>query len=276
VSDLVSPVSAPLTTALGVFDSGVGGLSVLRELRALLPHASIVYVADSAYVPYGTKPPALIRDRSMAIARFLVAKWHVRAVVVACNTATTHAVDLLRLNFPSVPFVGMEPAIKPAAAATRSRVVGVLATDATLDGERFASLMKRHAEGIEVLTESCPGLVEQVEAGDLSGPRTIDLLQSCTVKLVARGADTIVLGCTHYPFLRDTLQGLVGPSVTLIDTAGAVARQTERVLADGPDGSPTGSVGRVVFFTSGDPSVVRASLERLWDEPVLEVNRLEV
>ncbi len=265
-----------VTTDLGVFDSGVGGLSVLRELRALLPHDNIVYVADSANVPYGTKPPALIRERSMAIARFLVEKRHARAVVVACNTATTYAVDLLRQTFSSVPFVGMEPAIKPAAAATRSGVVGVLATDATLDGERFASLMKRHAEGIEVLTQSCPGLVEQVEAGELSGPRTIDLLQRYTAPLLTGGADTIVLGCTHYPFLRDTLQGLVGPGVALIDTAGAVARQTARVLADGRDRVATGAAGRVVFYTSGDPRAVRPSLERLWAEPVLEVNRLEV
>jgi glutamate racemase len=269
-------MSDTLTTDLGVFDSGVGGLSVLRELRALLPHEHIVYVADSANVPYGTKPPELIRDRSMAIARFLVEERHARAVVVACNTATAHAVDLLRQSFSSVPFVGMEPAIKPAAAATRRGVVGVLATDATFDGERFANLMKRHAEGIEVLTQSCPGLVEQVEAGDLSGPRTIDLLQRYTAPLLARGADTIVLGCTHYPFLRDTLQGLVGPTVTLIDTAGAVARQTARVLADRPDRDPTGAAGRVVFFTSGDPSAVRPSLEGLWGEPVQEVNRLEV
>ena len=269
-------MSATLTTGLGVFDSGVGGLSVLRELRALLPHEQIVYVADSANVPYGTKPPELIRDRSMRIARFLVEVRHARAVVVACNTATTHAVDLLRRTFGSVPFVGMEPAIKPAAAATRRGVVGVLATDATLDGERFASLMRRHAEGVEVLTQSCPGLVEQVEAGDLTGPRTIDLLQRYTAPLLARGADTIVLGCTHYPFLRDTLQGLVGPTVTLIDTAEAVARQTARVLVDRPDRDSTGAAGRVVFFTSGDPSAVRPALERLWDEPVLEVNRLDV
>jgi len=269
-------MSDPLTTDLGVFDSGVGGLSVLRELHALLPHQGIGYVADSAYVPYGTKPPAVIRERSMAIARFLVERLRARAVVVACNTATTHAVDLLRQTFASVPFVGMEPAIKPAAAATRSGVVGVLATDATLDGERFASLMKRHAEGIEVLTQSCPGLVEQVEAADLAGPLTIDLLQRYTAPLLARGADTIVLGCTHYPFLRDSLQRLVGPSVTLIDTAAAVARQTARVLADRPGREPAGTEGRVVFFTSGDPDVVRPSLERLWEGAVLEVNRLEV
>ena len=136
--------------------------------------------------------------------------------------------------------------------------------------------MRRHAEGVEVLTQSCPGLVEQVEAGDLSGPRTIDLLRRYTAPLLARGADTIVLGCTHYPFLRDALQGLVGPAVTLIDTAEAVARQTARVLADRPDRESTGTAGRVVFFTSGDPSAVRTSLGRLWHEPVLEVNRLDV
>jgi glutamate racemase len=269
-------MSDTVTTDLGVFDSGVGGLSVLRELRTLLPHDHIVYVADSAHVPYGTKPPQVIRDRSMAIARFLVERWQARTVVVACNTATTHAVDLLRQTFSSVPFVGMEPAIKPAAAATRSGVVGVLATNATLDGERFASLMKRHAEGIEVLTQSCPGLVEQVEAGDLAGPLTIDLLRRYTAPLLARGADTMVLGCTHYPFLRDTLQRLVGSSVTLIDTAAAVARQTARVLANRPDRNVADRTGRVVFFTSGDPVTVHPSLARLWDEPVLEVNRLEV
>ena len=265
-----------LTTDLGVFDSGLGGLSVLRELRALLPHQNIVYVADSANVPYGTKTPELIRSRSVAIARFLVEERHARAVVVACNTATTHAVDLLRRTFSGVPFVGMEPAIKPAAAATRSGVVGVLATDATLDGERFASLTKRHAEGIEVLTQGCPGLVEQVEAGDLSGPRTIDLLQRYTAPLLAGGADTIVLGCTHYPFLRDTLQGLLGPTVTLIDTAAAVARQTARVLAGRHDRDAIGAAGRVVFFTSGNPGAVRLSLKRLWEEPVQKVNQLEV
>jgi glutamate racemase len=213
----------------------------------------------------------------MTIARFLVEKRHARAVVVACNTATTHAVDLLRQAFPGVPFVGMEPAIKPAAAATRSGVVGVLATAATLHGDRFASLTKRHAEGIEVLTQSCPGLVEQVEAGDLSGPHTIDLLRRYTAPLLAGGVDTIVLGCTHYPFLRGTLQGLLGPTVTLIDTAAAVARQTARVLTDRHDRDAIGSAaGRVVFFTSGDPGAVRVSLERLWEEPVREVNQLEV
>lgn len=269
-------MSDPSTSDLGVFDSGVGGLSVLRELRLHLPYDKIAYVADSAWVPYGTKPPALIRERSMAITRFLVESCRVRGVVVACNTATTHAVDLLRQTFSGVPIVGMEPAIKPAAAATRSGVVGVLATAATFDGDRFGSLMSRHADGIEMLTQSCPGLVEQVEAGDISGRRTIDLLQRCTAPLIARGADTIVLGCTHYPFLREVLQRLVGDSVTLIDTAVAVARQTARVMP-ARQGVPASAMpGRITFFTSGDPGAVLPALRRLWGEPILEVHRLAV
>src|SRR3954462_3437154 len=214
---------------IGMFDSGLGGLSVLRELVRLTSDADVVYVADSAHVPYGTKPPDFIRERSVAITRFLVAQ-HARAVVVACNTATTHAVATLRDAFPDVPIVGMEPALKPAAAATRSGVVGVLATPATLDGERFATLVERYTDGIELLTQPSPGLVECVEAGDVDGPETERLLRAYAEPLLARGADTIVLGCTHYPFLRATLQRIVGPRVALIDTGEAVARQTMRVL----------------------------------------------
>jgi glutamate racemase len=144
-----------------------------------------------------------------------------------------------------------------------------------LEGERFAALMKRHSQGVEVLTQSCAGLVEQVEAGDLTGPRTIDLLQRYTSPMLARGADTIVLGCTHYPFLRATLQDLVGASVTLIDTGDAVARQAAKVLADGAGQYQVAPAAGVLFYTSGEPDVVRRTLERLWGEPVPKVHRLE-
>src|SRR3954469_10867551 len=222
---------------IGMFDSGLGGLSVLRELVRLLPSADVVYVADSAHVPYGTKSPAFIRDRSLAIARYLLQQHQARGIVVACNTATTHAVTTLREAFPAVPIVGMEPALKPAAAATRSGVVGVLATPATLDGERFATLAERYTDGIELLTQPSPGLVECVEAGDVDGRETERLLRVYAEPRLARGADTIVLGCTHYPFLRDVLQRIVGPQVALIDTGEAVARQTARVLGreQGPE-----------------------------------------
>jgi glutamate racemase len=263
--------------AIGVFDSGVGGLSVLRELRALLPEAATLYVADSKYVPYGEKTPDFIRERSAAIMHFL-AERRPAAVVVACNTATTYAIDRLRHDYPAIPIVGMEPAIKPAARATRTGVVGILATEATLAGERVTKLIERNADGIHVLTQPCPGLVERVEAGDLSGPETVALITRYTAPLVSRGADTLVLGCTHYTFLRHAIEGVVGPAVTLFDSAAAVARQTARVLrergtAAGAEGQtastaePVGLAGSTTFFTSGEVAAVRRVFEALWPGP---------
>ncbi len=265
--------------SVGVFDSGVGGVAVLREIRAALPSDNLLYVADTQYVPYGTKSPGVILTRSSAIARFLVDARQCAVLVIACNTATTYALDTLRQDFPAVPIVGIEPAIKPAARATRSGVVGILATAATLAGARVTTLIERNAEGIDVLTQPCPGLVEQVEAGDLDGPTTIELLRRYTEPLLARGADAIVLGCTHYTFLRATLQRLVGPSVTLFDGAAAVARQTVRVCppraSDAHEASARAS-GTTAFFTSGDPRVVRPVVEQLWGEPIPEMSRLAV
>ncbi len=267
---------------LGVFDSGLGGLSVLRELVKLAPHDDILYVADSAHVPYGTKPPAFIQERSLAITRFLLERHHARGVVVACNTATTHAVATLRQAFPAVPIVGMEPALKPAVAVTRSRIVGVLATPATLDGERFADLVQRYTDGVELLTQPSPGLVERVESGDVSGPEAERLLRAFTGPMLARGADTIVLGCTHYPFLRDTLQRLVGPDVTLIDTGEAVARQTVRLLGIGGRNGDRRSAeddtrtGRIIYYSSGDVNEAKRVIELLMHEPIERVLPLPV
>jgi glutamate racemase len=256
---------------IGVFDSGVGGLSVLREIRARLPHAELVYVADSGHCPYGEKTYAEIRGRAEAIATFLLGR-DARAVVVACNTATVAAIDGLRRAHPSVPFIGMEPAVKPAAAATSTGVVGVLATGATLGGERFAGLAERFADGVELITQACPGLVEQIEAGDLDGPATRALVRRYATPLRARGADTIVLGCTHYPFLIPTLREVLGPNVALIDTGAAVARQVERVLGEAAD---VGS-GRATFYSSA-PNLLSAAVVtgHLWGAPVT-VNRLGV
>ncbi len=262
---------------IGVFDSGVGGLSVLRAIRSRLPAADLIYVADSGYVPYGTRPPEFIRRRSLTIVRYLIEQEHVQLVVVACNTATTHAVDALRTAFPHVPIVGVEPAVKPAAHATRTGVVGVLATDATLGGNRFAALVERHANGVDVITQPSPELVAQVEAGDLSGPRTLALLRDYTALMRQRGADTIVLGCTHYAFLHDALRQVVGPDVEIIDTAPAIARQVERVLgAASVSATPSESAvpGRVRFLSSGDVTATRELIERLWPEPFAEVEPL--
>jgi glutamate racemase len=255
---------------IGVFDSGVGGLSVLREIRARLPHADLVYVADSGHCPYGDKSYAEIRGRAHAIATFLLGRG-ARAVVVACNTATVAAIDGLRQTHSGVPFVGMEPAVKPAAAATRTGVVGLLATGATLGGERFAGLAERFAEGIELITQACPGLVERIEAGDLDGPATRALVRRYAAPLCMRGADTLVLGCTHYPFVSPLLRELLGPEVALIDTGAAVARQVERVLGEAADVG----LGRATFYsTAANLRLAARVMGQLWGVPVT-VNALD-
>ncbi|MGG2399327.1 glutamate racemase [Pseudomonas sp. SH1-B] len=219
----------PSNAPVGVFDSGVGGLSVLREIRQLLPNESLLYVADSGHVPYGEKSPEYIRERCVLITEHLLAHG-AKALVLACNTATAAAAAELRERYPQLPIVGMEPAVKPAAAATRSGVVGVLATTGTLKSARFAALLDRFASDVRVVTQPCPGLVECIEEGELEAPATRELLQGYVAPLLSEGCDTLILGCTHYPFLRPLLSTLVPPTVTLIDTGAAVARQLQRLL----------------------------------------------
>lgn len=236
---------------VGVFDSGVGGLSVLRSIREHLPAESLIYVADSRHIPYGDKSAAFIRGRTLAIATHLE-RLGCKAIVLACNTATAAAAAELRAT-SGLPVVAIEPAVKPAVAATRSGVVGVLATAGTLESARFNGLLARYAGTVKVVTQPCPGLVERIEAGDLQGPATVDLLRRYTRPLLAAGADTLVLGCTHYPFLRPLLTELCGPDVALIDTGAAVARRLATLLdtlglaAHRPDG------GSVLGLSSGDP-----------------------
>ena len=264
---------------IGVFDSGVGGLSVLRHVRAMLPGEDLLYVADSAHAPYGDKSVQFIEARAMAIAEFLVAR-DAKALVVACNTATAAAIAALRQRF-DLPIVGMEPAVKPAAEATRSGVIGVLATSGTLDSGKFAELVQRFGSQARVIVQPCPGLVEQVELGDLAGPLTRRLLEGFIAPLLDAGADTLVLGCTHFPFLQPLLRELVGEEVAIIETGAAVARQLVRRLAeaDFSDGiTPASghesslelrflsarSQGTERFFSSGEPAQLQALLPRLW------------
>ncbi|MCJ8169635.1 glutamate racemase [Atopomonas sediminilitoris] len=247
---------------IGVFDSGVGGLSVLREIRQALPYESLLYVADSQHVPYGEKTPEFIVQRCQAISAFLLAQG-AKALVVACNTATAAAVATLREQYPQVPIIGMEPAVKPAALATRSGKVGVLATTGTLKSAKFAALLDRFAQHIEVHTQPCPGLVEQIEAGELSSARTAELLTAFTTPLLAAGCDTLILGCTHYPFIRPLLAQLIPPEVQLIDTGAAVARQVARALAEqarlAGEGTPA-----VRFWNSAPPDAMQSVLPVLW------------
>lgn len=249
---------------IGVMDSGVGGLSVLSEIQRLLPSESLLYVADCGHVPYGEKSPAYIRQRCRLIAEFFHEQG-AKAMVLACNTATVAAVADLRERYPDWPIVGMEPAVKPAAAATRSGVVGVLATTGTLQSAKFAALLDRFASDVRVITQPCPGLVECIEAGDLESPVLRQLLQSYVEPLLRAGCDTLILGCTHYPFLRRLLAEMVPADVAIIDTGAAVARQLQRLLGESNllSQAPTRATR---FWSSADPDNLKNILPLLWNK----------
>lgn len=259
-------VALDKTRPIGVFDSGLGGVSVLRELVAALPAEDFIYVADNAHCPYGGKTTEAIIERTVAITDFLLLH-DVKLIVVACNTATVAAVEFLRARYP-ISFVGMEPAVKPAAIATRSGVVGVLSTGVTASGERLQRLIRDHAQGVQVLTQPCPGLVEQVEAGELETVQTRELLQRYLSPLLAAGADTLVLGCTHYPFLKPLITELVGPDVVLIDTGAAVARRCVAVMAQNGLLATGAGHGTLRWYSSGEPAKMERVGARLCGWPL--------
>ncbi|WP_077044992.1 glutamate racemase [Pseudomonas sp. KK4] len=247
---------------IGVFDSGVGGLSVLAEIQRLLPNESLLYVADCGHIPYGEKTPAFIQRRCSVIAEFFQQQG-AKALVLACNTATVAGVADLRRDYPQWPIVGMEPAVKPAAAATRSGVVGVLATTGTLQSAKFAALLDRFANDVRVMTQPCPGLVELIESGDLHSPALRQLLEGYVRPLLGEGADTIILGCTHYPFLKPLLRQMIPDDISLIDTGAAVARQLQRLLNE-RDLLAAGPARDAQFWSSGDPVHFANILPTLW------------
>ncbi len=242
---------------IGLFDSGVGGLSVWREIAAQLPHEDTLYFADQIHIPYGPRSLDQIRSFSEAITRYLIARG-AKLIVVACNTASAAALKHLRATFPDLPFVGMEPAVKPAAEHTRTGVVGVMATPATFQGELFASVVERFANGVKLINQVCPGLVEQVEAGQLNTPETLALLDRFLTPIRSGGADTIVLACTHYPFVIDAIRQLA-PGIDVIDPAPAIARQVKRVLSERSLLASADQHGQHSFVTSGE----RAAFERV-------------
>jgi glutamate racemase len=255
-----------LSRPVGVFDSGVGGLSVLREIRTLLPHEHLLYVADSAHAPYGDKPPEYVEARSLALARFLIAQG-AKVLVIACNTATAIGATAVRATY-SLPVVAMEPAVKPAAAATTTGVVGVLTTVGSAASARFAALLARFGENVEVITTPAPGLVEHIEQGDLAGAEIRALAERYVQPMVAAGADTIVLGSTHYVFLRPLIADIVGPAVTLVDTGAAVARQLQRVLSERNLLNREPSRGAERFWTSSTDAGAATVIGRLHGQPV--------
>lgn len=258
------PHSRPLhSEPIGVFDSGVGGISVLKHIRELLPHEDLLYFADSKYAPYGSKSPEFIRERAFALADFLIEK-NAKALVVACNTATAAAIGALRERY-SIPIIGMEPAVKPAAAATKSGVIGVLATTGTLKSAQFAALLESYGKNVTVVTQACVGLVECIERGELATEETRRLLEKYLRPLLDVKADTIVLGCTHYPFLRPVIEEIVGMEITLIETGAAVARQLQKRLIEQDFLGEASELGNVGFWTNSEATDAERVMKELWD-----------
>ncbi len=249
---------------IGVFDSGLGGITILREIRKQLPGEDCIYIADSSAAPYGTKSPATILDRAFRLTDFLLEDG-AKTIVVACNTASVVALPELRARY-SVPFVGVVPAVKPAAAMTHTGTIGVLATMTTADSAPLAKLIEEFAYGVKVVTQVCPGLVPMVERGEVSGPAVEELLRFCLGPLLGAGADVIVLGCTHYPFLSEAIGRICGPEVLLVDPSSAVARQLGRVLT-AADLLNEQDRGTTTYYTTGEPTECTQALSRMGATP---------
>jgi glutamate racemase len=255
----------PSDNPIGVFDSGVGGLSVLRAMRAQMPEEDVIYFGDQGHVPYGPRSMEQIQNFSEAITKFLLAR-NSKLIVVACNTASAAALTHLRGRFPYIPFVGMEPAVKPAAETTKTGKVGVLATPATFQGALYASVVERFGVGVELFQHTCPGLVGQIEKGELDSSATRTILEDALTPMLEKNIDTVVLGCTHYPFVIPLIERIVGDKVRVIDPAPSVARQVKRLLEAGGVKSQARERGSVRFFTSGDVQSMKSLLPLLLGE----------
>ena len=230
---------------IGILDSGVGGLSVMREIRAKLPEQSLTYIGDTAWCPYGNKDFCEIRNRTFALSDFLISKG-AELIVVACNSATIVAIEALRSRH-CIPFVGMEPGVKPASDLTQTGTIGVLATEASLAGEKFHSLIATHAQDLRVITQPCPKFVEFVERGILEGDEVNQAIDEYTSSLLAANADVFILGCSHYPFLRPALEARLPNHIQFIDTGGAIARRVGQQFLTTPEQN------EVNVLTTGDP-----------------------
>jgi glutamate racemase len=259
---------------IGIFDSGIGGLSVLRHMQALLPDEELLYFADSGFAPYGEKPESVIVERVLAIAEFLL-RFKVKAIVVACNTATAAAIAALRARYPQLHVVGVEPGLKPAAAITSTRTVGVLATAGTLASDKFLNLRQQVAEAtlVNFILQPCNGLAHQIEKGELNSRETIQLVQRYVAPLIEQQADTLVLGCTHYPFVEHLVRNAAGPNVRIVDTGEPVARQLERLLSQHALLRQASGAGGLSAYTTGNRSSLAHAFSKLLqlNPPVEEV-----
>ncbi|MCF6191399.1 MAG: glutamate racemase [Cocleimonas sp.] len=270
---------------IGVFDSGIGGLSVLKEIHQLLPHENLIYVGDSAHAPYGDRSAKYVRERSQAISDFLLDQG-VKAIVVACNTATAEAATQLRETM-DVPVIGLEPAVKPAAQLSKNGIIGVLATQRTIDSERLLGLTERYAKDKKVLAQACPGLVEQVEACELNNPETNKLLKKYIEPLLEQGADALILGCTHYPFLLPAIRKIVGSDIEILETGKPVAEQLKRILIQNDlevgiksgdnktseDKTGGNKKSTLTFYNSSNDKQHHNAMKKLWHKPI-EINLL--
>lgn len=258
---------------IGIFDSGIGGLSVLRALRRQLPAARCTYLADSRFTPWGERSADWVVARSLQLAAWLIEQQQVDLVLMACNTATTQAIAALRARWPGRPFVGVEPGIKPAVAATRCGQVAVMATPGTLASPRVATLIDQHAGGAQVHRVPCPGLADAIETEPPQSLRLAALLDRFAAELQATGADTVALGCTHYPLVADGLAGRLPPGVQLIDTAEAVARRVASLLPVMTDAAAAGAPAALRLLSTGDPALLREAARR-WVQPDAEAGLL--
>ena len=249
-----------LPPKIGVFDSGIGGLSVLREIHRLLPNYPTIYIADQANLPYGPRPIAEIQSFSDRITRFLIEQGAV-VIVIACNTASAASLEYLRAKYPDMPFVGMEPAVKPALEASKTGVVGVLSTRATAEGALYKRLLERYAEDKRVITQIAPDLVRIAEEQSQYTSASRAIIAKYISPIVKAGADHIVLACTHFPFLTDAIQAIAGQSVNLVDPSAAVARQTARLWPQNAIHEPAPNT----YFTSSDTALFQGALKTLID-----------
>ena len=266
------PLQNVTPRTIGIFDSGIGGISILRAIRNLLPNDDLIYVADSLYLPYGTKTPSWIKQRSITICKFLE-KENSNAIVVACNTATGAAISSLRESF-NLPIIGIEPALKPAAENTKTGAVGILATAGTLASEKFDQLKTKFAKDLVIIKQPCHGLVELIENGNWNNTELKTLVNQFLEPMMQASVDKIVLGCTHYPFIKNTIQEIVGPDIELIDPSIPVASELKRRLGMDETNRQT-SAGEMFFYVTGERNRFKVIVDKFLNIDA-NVNTIEI